>query len=116
MFNFLLFSVRPLCSFNFQAREQPAHERVCRRLTGSAIDHNSFGHKNESSFASMMMVDIFILESSVPSHGRRRSRFCKALPTFNGEAAPGRRLSLLLGRTSFTERAGANPTDSRSRE
>src|SRR6202030_886481 len=42
-----LFGVRPLSAFNFQAREQPAFERVCRRLSGSAIDHSSFRHNNE---------------------------------------------------------------------
>jgi hypothetical protein len=77
MLDLLLFDVRPLRAFNFQAREQPALEPVCRRLTGSAIDHNSFWHNNESSFGSLMMVDIFILETSALSHGRRRSRFCK---------------------------------------
>ena len=30
----------PLSAFNFQAREQPPFERVCWRLTGSAIDHS----------------------------------------------------------------------------
>jgi hypothetical protein len=64
MLDLLLFDVRPLRAFNFQAREQPPLERVCRRLTRSAIDHNSFWHNNESSFRSLMTVDIFILESS----------------------------------------------------
>jgi hypothetical protein len=55
MLDLLLFGVRPLGAFNFQAREQPAFERMCRRLTGSAIDHSSFGHNNESSFGSLMI-------------------------------------------------------------
>src|ERR1700730_10894559 len=102
MLDLLLFDVRPLRAFNFQSREQPALEPVCRRLTGSAIDHNSFGHNNESSFRSLMMVDIFILESSALSHGRRRRRFCKAPPLFNGEAAAGRRLLFALRLGEFS--------------
>jgi hypothetical protein len=67
------FGVRALGSFSFQAREQPALERVCRRLSGSAIDHSSFRHNNESSIGSLMIVNILILESSAISRSRRRS-------------------------------------------
>jgi hypothetical protein len=41
------------------ANNQPL-EWMCRRLSGSGIDHNSFGHNNDSSIGSLTIFNILL--------------------------------------------------------